>query len=136
MSFVVHTEVTVELKPMECSCGAVYGISKEKYQYCLDTGAHWFCPNGCQRVFTKPRNSELKEQIEKLERRINLKDEIINNKANQIQQLNYSVRSQKAAKTKIINRVKNGVCPCCNRTFTNLQGHFKSKHPELLELKS
>jgi len=121
--------------PMECSCGAIYGISEDRYNYCLDTGTHWYCPNGCRRVFKKPRNSELKEQIEKLERRNNLKDEVIASKNNQIAQLNYSVRAQKAAKTKILNRVKNGVCPCCNRQFKDLQNHFKSKHPELLEIK-
>jgi rubrerythrin len=26
-------------------------------------------------------------------------------------------------------RVKNGVCPCCNRTFQNLMAHMKTKHP-------
>lgn len=26
-------------------------------------------------------------------------------------------------------RVKNGVCPCCNRSFTNLRRHMSTKHP-------
>ena len=33
--------------------------------------------------------------------------------------------------TKMRNRVGNGVCPCCNRTFVNLQRHMASKHPEM-----
>lgn len=28
-----------------------------------------------------------------------------------------------------LNRVGAGVCPCCNRTFTNLARHMKTKHP-------
>jgi uncharacterized protein with PIN domain len=31
--------------------------------------------------------------------------------------------------TKLKNRVGNGVCPCCNRSFTNLQRHMHTKHP-------
>lgn len=27
-------------------------------------------------------------------------------------------------------RVANGVCPCCNRTFINLQRHMGTKHPD------
>lgn len=32
--------------------------------------------------------------------------------------------------TKIKNRVGKGVCPCCNRTFTNLARHMSGQHPE------
>jgi len=133
MATIYNTEVTIKLMPMECSCGAVYGISKDKYNRCLDTGDHWFCPNGCQRVFIKPRNSELKKQVEQLQLEVQRKQDYIYEKNHQITQLGYNLRAQKAAKTKIINRVKNGVCPCCNRTFQNLQNHFKSVHPELLK---
>lgn len=42
-------------------------------------------------------------------------------------------RSEKAAKMRIANRVKNGVCPCCHRTFVNLQRHMKTKHADWTE---
>ena len=31
--------------------------------------------------------------------------------------------------TALRERVSNGVCPCCNRSFTNLRRHMASKHP-------
>lgn len=31
---------------------------------------------------------------------------------------------------KVKNRVKNGVCPCCNRSFSDLRRHMESKHPD------
>ena len=31
------------------------------------------------------------------------------------------------------DRVKNGVCPCCNRSFTSLWQHIKNEHPEFGE---
>lgn len=31
--------------------------------------------------------------------------------------------------TKLKNRAQAGVCPCCNRTFKQLQAHMAQKHP-------
>lgn len=39
-------------------------------------------------------------------------------------------RAEKAAKTRIKNRVSKGVCPCCNRHFENLQRHMQGQHPD------
>ena len=39
--------------------------------------------------------------------------------------------AKKGAITKLNKRIGNGVCPCCNRTFVNVQRHMASKHPEL-----
>lgn len=39
-------------------------------------------------------------------------------------------RAEKGAKTRLQKRVANGVCPCCKRTFQNLQRHMDAKHPE------
>lgn len=32
--------------------------------------------------------------------------------------------------TKIKNRIGNGVCPCCNRTFSNLMRHMAAQHKD------
>jgi len=47
-------------------------------------------------------------------------------------QLDYAQRATKAQGTrlkKVKERVSNGVCPCCQRTFQNLQRHMHTKHP-------
>lgn len=95
-------------------------------------GVEFFCPHGHGQVYIESETTKLKNKIEQMERNALLTAQVINNKNQRIEQLSYSVRAQKAAKTKIMNRVKNGVCPCCNRTFKDLQNHFKTKHPELI----
>lgn len=35
--------------------------------------------------------------------------------------------------TKMKNRIKNGVCPVCNRTFVELGRHMHSQHPAFAE---
>lgn len=119
-----------------CNCGISFAMAVDFYNMRREDHGTFYCPKGHPQFYTGKSDSEkLKDEISKLEQRnINL-DHVINNKNHQILQLNYSVRAQKAAKTKILNRVKNGVCPCCNRTFKNLQNHFKSKHPELMDEK-
>lgn len=37
--------------------------------------------------------------------------------------------AQRGATKRIKNRVGNGVCPCCTRSFANLRGHMATKHP-------
>jgi len=41
-----------------------------------------------------------------------------------------SLAATKGQIAKIKNRVGHGVCPCCNRTFQNLQRHMTSKHKD------
>ena len=41
-----------------------------------------------------------------------------------------SRRAEKAAKTRLKNRIANGVCPCCHRTFANLARHMGKQHPK------
>lgn len=35
---------------------------------------------------------------------------------------------------KLKTRAAAGVCPCCNRTFLNMQRHMRSKHPNVVPL--
>lgn len=45
-------------------------------------------------------------------------------------------RSHSATKgqmTKLKKRVGKGVCPCCNRHFTNVERHMATRHPEYHE---
>lgn len=49
-------------------------------------------------------------------------------------QLHAEERSHSATKgqlTKAKKRIGKGVCPCCNRHFTNVERHMASQHPEV-----
>jgi len=46
-----------------------------------------------------------------------------------------SAAAYKGVATRMKNRAKRGVCPCCNRSFENLRRHMETKHPgELAEM--
>lgn len=125
------TETLVIEQCFKCQC--FFAIPKDLYNRAkASDSVSFYCPHGHGQVYTKTENKKLKEQIETLERDKLRMSQRIDEKNQRIDQLGYSIRAHKAAKTKILNRVKNGVCPCCNRTFKDLQNHFKTKHPELL----
>lgn len=115
-------------------CGVHFGMTSDFVDRRKQDHEEWYCPNGHNQYFpSKSREELLKQEIvqknEALEYMQRAKDAL----HNKVTTLTHSVRAQKAAKTKILNRVKNGVCPCCNRTFVDLQRHFKTKHPDLLK---
>lgn len=122
------------LQILTCAnCGMPFGIEADLYRRLTENGGPFFCPRGHSQRFSETEVQRLKQEIENRNRRIDGLHSTITDKNEKINRLNYSNRALKSAKTKILNRVKNGVCPCCNRTFKNLQEHFKTVHPEILK---
>lgn len=95
----------------------------------------FYCPNGHPGAFKG--KTEIEKKLEEAEKQL----------ANQKARLEWAEADSKRAKeardqaqrqasaargqvTKIKNRVGNGVCPCCNRTFQNLLRHMHTQHPE------
>lgn len=119
----------------ECiECGIQFAIT-ERYQQ-LRSGDHklFYCPNRHGQFYPgKSDEEKLKEQLrrEKLER-----ESAEASKDLAWVRADKAIRSQRASKghlTRIKNRISEGVCPCCNRQFPNLQSHMKIKHPKYAE---
>lgn len=106
--------VTVEC----CECGVPFAMTQDLNDRCRrDHSRSFYCPNGHGQVYSgKTEEQKLKEQLDQEKNNVTYFK-------NQARQINKSYQ-------KIRERVKNGVCPCCNRTFQNLLNHMKTKHPE------
>lgn len=115
-----------------CNCGVPFGLSRDMYKRLLENHEWFHCPNGHRQHYTgKSEAEKLKEQLmyaKNREESLQKRNESLHN---QLTHQKWSNRALKAAKTRIMNRVKNGTCPCCRRNFQNLQNHFKTVHPEL-----
>lgn len=48
--------------------------------------------------------------------------------AQEREHLERRLSAQRGVTTRLKNRVANGVCPCCNRSFSNLHRHMQTKH--------
>lgn len=104
-------------------CGIVFAVpSYFREKRLLDKNSFW-CPNGHSQAYIKSEIDQLKSQLE-AERR---STEWQRARANTLEK---SLSAQKGQLTKLKNRVANGVCPCCKRTFQDLSRHMHNKHPD------
>ena len=112
-----------------CECGVHFMVPAYLLQRFKETGAWFFCPNGHRQHYTKTTVQRLEEQLEREREATSAqarRAEMAERRANMEQR---SARAYKGRVTRIKNRIKNGVCPCCNRSFENLARHMATKHP-------
>lgn len=118
---------TVTIVSLSCgSCGIVFGLEKQFRDGRLESGAQFYCPNGCHISWAETELDRQKERADRLERLA--KDQRFLREAEE--------RSHAATRghlTRQRRRAANGVCPCCQRTFANVAAHVKSQHPRLQE---
>jgi hypothetical protein len=91
----------------------------------------FYCPNGHKQHYTGQSDADKeRERADQLQRQLTAAEE----RAKRQHELREAAERQAAAArgqvTRIKKRVGNGVCPCCNRTFSDLQRHMHTKHPE------
>jgi len=123
MSAVINVQTA--LRPISCyQCGTVFGVESGFYSDRLNDKGRFFCPNGHGQHFVGKTEAErLQEQLAKERSRV----------AFYKRESESQKRSRAAIKgqlTKTRNRIANGVCPCCNRSFADLQRHMSTKHPD------
>lgn len=135
MSYLTFTGTLEIITCCHEDCKQKFAMEDALYRQRKNDHYTFYCPRGHKQHFPDKSNEELlqqelqqqKEKIERLEQsRTSLHTLLTNERTGRRNE----VRSLKGAKTRILNRVKNGVCPCCNRSFSNLKRHMDSKHPD------
>ena len=107
-----------------CNCGMPFAMTREFQQRRLKKRDAFYCPKGHAQHYTgKSQEQRLKEQLARKQRELEAEAGRAIMLENQRDNISKSYN-------KMRNRVKNGVCPCCNRTFENLLNHMKIKHPD------
>lgn len=118
-------------------CKVAFGLNDEFYRVAKERAddLSWFCPNGHSQVFRRgPTESELlRKERDTLKQQLAYKDDRIRAEQTQREYAQNQARAYKGVATRVKNRVSNGVCPCCNRTFANLQRHMATKHAGFAE---
>lgn len=115
-----HTFVTIT----PTCCNATFAVPEQVYETWrrLKERGSWWCPScGSCRHFL----GETKEA-----RRIRELEQRLARTQSRAVHAESEARARARQYNRMRDRVKNGVCPCCNRTFQNLARHMKTKHPE------
>lgn len=110
-------------------CELEFGMPQTMYKRVRRDGSTWYCPAGHRRCFIgKTEEDRLRDELAFERRRSNRWQ-------NEATHAENRRRAEKAAKTRLKNRIANGVCPCCNRSFTNVRRHITTQHPEFVHEK-
>lgn len=125
----------VQLETFKCwSCGCEFAVDQSVSSNKREYKKTLYCPNGCQLSFGKSRTDQVREEMEAEIARVKRDKEYLEASVKrQRERANTAERSLTATRgvvTRIKNRVGKGVCPCCNRTFADLQRHMHAKHPD------
>ena len=110
-------QFSVKLWTLECAnCCVTFGVPHRMIDDRRKDGKDFYCPNGHVNNYGRGENARLRE-----ERDAALRREIME------QDQRHAAERER---DKLKRRIKEGVCPCCKRTFCNLQRHIATKHPE------
>lgn len=122
---------TVTLVTIQCyKCSVPFAIPQRLDDYFRETKHSFFCPNGHSQAYVTSVSEGLRKKLSEQEQSNLRMKNLLSSKNETIGALERQKSAIKGQVTKIKNRVSNGVCPCCNRTFENLANHMKHQHPE------
>ena len=112
-------------------CGGVYAMNQRYVKQKSDKGGYWTCPYcKCSWGYGESEIQRLDKQLKQAQKQKEWAEQSIKIERELRHKAELRERGQKAAKTRIKNRIANGVCPCCNRSFQNLHQHMKKQHPD------
>jgi len=122
---------------MECiKCGFLFAAPERFFDtQRRDAKSHYCVSCGRSQGWTRSENDRLRDQLKKETHRLERARRDRDDARSRAEKANLSRAYYKGCVTKIKNRVKNGVCPCCNRHFVNLERHMHGQHPEYVERK-
>jgi hypothetical protein len=126
--------IALELETLTCGdggCGIVFAVPQVWVNARRRDHNSWYCPNGHQRYFpNKSEEEKLREALASANGNLSYYKEGYQRRGRENEQLERSLRAQKAVNTRMKRRVTNGVCTACHRSFANVQRHMEKQHPD------
>jgi hypothetical protein len=123
MANITYTESITLVTETCITCGIMFAIPSDYRERLIETHKSYHCPNGHTQFYSGKNEAEkLKDELKRKEQ------ELANTAIEKIR-----LQNQLTEKERMLKRVHKGVCPCCNRSFVNLQRHMKTKHPEAIK---
>ncbi len=123
MDTTINFQVTL-IQETCLNCSGVFAVNRQWLQRKRESGGSWYCPY-CQTGWHASETENMR-----LEAKLKSADNRLATEKARHDQTKASLSAQKGVTTRLKNRVKNGVCPCCNRHFKNLHSHMKNQHPD------
>jgi len=126
---------TGELTIVSCWCGCIHAVPSDMRAYQLREHAagrkfQIYCPHGHTYIPNgEPEIKRMERELAAERARHDQTQAALRNVRKDRDSAVLRERAQKGAKTKIKNRIHNGVCPCCKKQFKDLAEHMRGRHP-------
>ena len=115
-----------------CACGVEFHVPQAFQNACkADSKKAFYCPNGHSLSYTVSVADTLRRERDQLKQDAARLHQMIQEEADAKEAARRQAAAYKGVATRMKNRVRHGVCPCCNRTFSDLARHMASKHPDI-----
>jgi hypothetical protein len=124
-------QTTLDLKSITCAeCYNIFGVVDSIIAARRQDGKAFYCPLGHANVYQDSAYDRIKKENQNLKSRLTWAKQ---SEARALKEASEAKKEKAAIKgqlTKTRNRIANGVCPCCHRTFKQLAAHMTNKHPD------
>lgn len=127
-------ELTTTFTTITCaSCAIQFAVPAQFERELRRSHEGFWCPRGHSLTFNGESDLEKAERLRKLaEKRQGYAEAATQAARDQAQSAEYARRAQKAANTRLKNRIAKGICPCCKRNFANIRDHIAGQHPDFV----
>ncbi len=114
-----------------CNCGMLFAMPEDVRARRINDHALFYCPAGHSQSYSSKSEAEkLRDELKRAEKRAKDAKADYEDEYNLRRSTERSLIATKGQLTRTKNRVANGVCPCCNRSFSNLGEHMHMEHPD------
>lgn len=111
-------------------CGIVFAVPNYFKTSRLRDKESFYCPNGHSQAYVESEADRLRKQLEQERNRVEFHKRETEQAKRELHGANTQLSKTWNTLARTKARVSKGVCPCCNRTFINVQRHMATKHPD------
>lgn len=115
-----------------CECHMPFAVTRDFYDAAQIAGpkVSFHCPAGHAQHYSKSKLQTALDAVE-AERKWRIRAEESAAYARNERDHHWTERKKLTTRVRNLkHRVKNGVCPCCHRTFKQLANHMEKMHPK------
>jgi hypothetical protein len=117
----------IEIMVVACAtCFVPFGISAELQEKRQNDHEAFYCPSGHDNYYSGP--SQYERRAKEAEQAQLAAQAKLNEERHLRLVAENALKKETQKRKKIEKRIAAGVCPCCNRTFEDLQKHMQTKH--------
>lgn len=130
-------DIVTTLELVDCAnCHVIFGLSEEHIARLRKSGERFYCPAGHNLNFGKSEADKLREELERARTQADRLEARVTHLRDQAAAAERSRIAYQGQATRLRNRIGKGVCPCCNRTFANVERHMSGQHPDFAGVES